>query len=91
MIYRWPGFLPHPLPPSSKQVFPLSQSSCVSLVELTDEKGGGGEPNYTKAGKPGPLLNHSILSETKKRHHLAERRDQDKGMPLERPHIITWL
>jgi hypothetical protein len=24
-------------------------------------------------------------------HLLAERRDQDKDKPLERPHTITWL
>ncbi len=67
MIYRDQAFLwlyirllayPHPLL-SRQQVVSLSKSSCVSPVELTDGRGGGGgvgeEPNYTTARKPGPL------------------------------------
>jgi hypothetical protein len=68
MMYRGPGFLavydsaprPHP-PPSCQQVVSLSQSSCVSPVELNNggEEGKGRvdeEPNHTTAKKPGPLL-----------------------------------
>ncbi len=48
MIYRGQGFLrsydsatrPSPYPLSSQQVVSLSQSSCVSPVELTDGKEG---------------------------------------------------
>ncbi len=60
IIYRGPGFLavfwfghsPRPLPPpAGEQVVSLSQSSCVSPVELTDgirERGGvDEEPNHT--------------------------------------------
>jgi hypothetical protein len=54
MIYRRPGFFrsydsapspPPPSPLSCQQLVSLSQSSCVSLIELTDGKvgrGGGG-------------------------------------------------
>jgi hypothetical protein len=48
--------LAHPL--SRAQVFSLSQSSCVSPVELTDgrgREGEGEEPNHTTARKPSPL------------------------------------
>jgi hypothetical protein len=48
MIYRGPGFL----------AVSLSQSSCVSPVELTDGRGGeeeDEEANHTTARKPGPL------------------------------------
>ncbi len=50
--------LAHPLPSLSwQQVVSLSQSPCVSLVELTDGRVGegvcGGEPNHTTARKPG--------------------------------------
>jgi hypothetical protein len=47
MIYRGPGFLavvwlaPSPPPFPVRQVVSLSQSSCVSPVELTDGRGGG--------------------------------------------------
>jgi hypothetical protein len=44
--------LPHPL--SCEQVVSLSQSSCVSPVELTDRRGGK-DPNHTTARKPAPL------------------------------------
>ncbi len=51
----------NPLTPISRQklVF-LSWSSCVSPVELTDGKGGGGceEPNHVTARKPGSLLSN---------------------------------
>ncbi len=48
MINRGPGFLaviwfgstPTPFPLSHQQVATLSQSSCVSLIELTDGRGG---------------------------------------------------
>jgi hypothetical protein len=65
MIYRGLGFLavdhlapPHRLTLSREQVISISQSSCVSLVELlTGEEGEvvGKEPNHTTARKPGPL------------------------------------
>jgi hypothetical protein len=46
--------LPHP--PFRQQVVPLSQSSCVSQVKLTDRRGGwegvGKEPNHTTARRP---------------------------------------
>jgi hypothetical protein len=64
MIYRGPDFLavydlapPHRLSLSREQVIYLSQSSCVSLVELlTGEEGEvvGKEPYHTTARKPGP-------------------------------------
>ncbi len=51
--------LPHPLPSLSRQqVVSLSQSSCVSPVELFDGREGGGlgeKPNHTTARKPGSL------------------------------------
>ncbi len=54
-----------PLPPLSReQLISVSQSSFVSLVELTGERGGkavGEEPNHMPAKKPGPLKNHSKL------------------------------
>jgi hypothetical protein len=63
MIYRGPGFLAvvwfgsstmHPL--SRQKFVSLSQSSCVSPVELTDGRGGlegvGEEPNYKKKSNP---------------------------------------
>jgi hypothetical protein len=51
-----------PLPLSSQQVVSLSQSSCLSPVELNDWRGGEGvgeEPNREKAWSSG---NHLILS-----------------------------
>ena len=62
-IYRVPGFPPvvwfgTPPLPSRQHVVSLSQTSCVSPVELTDGMGGGGgrkEPNHMTARKPGPL------------------------------------
>jgi hypothetical protein len=53
-----PPSSPTPRPPFRQQVASLSQSSCLSPVELTDGRGGeevGEEPNKTKARKPGPL------------------------------------
>ncbi len=61
MIYRGPSFhavlwfsispppAPHPFPPSTLHVVSLSQSSCVSPVELNDERGreGGGRGTKT--------------------------------------------
>ncbi len=50
-----------PLPLSREQDVSLSQSSCVSPIELTDgarragEGMGEEEPYHTTAGKPGPL------------------------------------
>ncbi len=71
MIYRGQGFplrsydlapCPPPSPLSRQQPVSLSQSSCVSLVELTEGKGGelgvGEQPIRTTA----PSINHSILS-----------------------------
>ncbi len=65
MIYRGPGclaalwFLLLPPPLSRHQVVSLSQSSCVSLVKLTDRRGEEGaaekEQYHTMARKPGPL------------------------------------
>jgi hypothetical protein len=57
MIYRGTGFLAvflaHPIPPplSHQQGVSLSQSSCVSPVELTDAR----NPAW-------PSINHEILS-----------------------------
>ncbi len=44
-------------PPSREQVVYLSQSSCVSPVELSEGEGEGvgEEPNHTTARKPYPL------------------------------------
>ncbi len=47
-------------PVTRQHVVSLSQSSYVSLVELTDGRGGGRvgeEPNHTIARMPGPLCN----------------------------------
>jgi hypothetical protein len=65
MLYRDQFFCsricssPTPSPPlSSQEVVSLSQSSCVSPIELTDGRRGGGgskEPNHTAARKSGPL------------------------------------
>ncbi len=77
IIYRWPGFLAivwfgsSPTPLSSQQVVSLSQSSCVSPVEIKCRRGGGGgageEPNHTTAKKPGPLyiIQYSLHEKTK--------------------------
>ncbi len=51
----WFGSSPTPSPLSRKQAVSLSQSSCVSPVELTDWKGGGGEQIHMTTRKPGPL------------------------------------
>jgi hypothetical protein len=55
------NFAPSPPPPLSSQIDSLSQSSCVSSVDLTDGDGGGGgrggETNHTMYS-----INHSILS-----------------------------
>jgi hypothetical protein len=72
MIHRSPGFLRSydsaprlpPCPISRQQDVSLSQSSCGSLVELSDERGNKGvgkEQNHTNGRKTGPL-NHSTLS-----------------------------
>jgi hypothetical protein len=56
---------PHPPPPFSRQkLVSLSPSSCASLVELTDGRGGGErvESNHTTARKAWSSINHSILS-----------------------------
>jgi hypothetical protein len=52
---------PPPLSPVSE--FILSQSSCVSPIELADEKGGGGEAKSYDDKKAWSSINHSILSE----------------------------
>jgi hypothetical protein len=51
--------LAHPFAPLSRQpLVSLSQSSCVSPIELTDGSGTGKgvdeEPNHATARKPGP-------------------------------------
>ncbi len=53
--------LSHPLP-SRQQVVSLSQSSCESLVELTDEGGGGGGTKSNDREKGWPAINHLIFS-----------------------------
>jgi hypothetical protein len=53
MIYRGPGFLA--VERFSSCLLSLSQSSCVSPVELTDGRGGVGERAWFS-------INHSILS-----------------------------
>ncbi len=59
VIYRVPGFLAYPLLClSCQQVISLSQSSCVSSVELNDGRRGkrvGEEPNHGTGRKPAPL------------------------------------
>jgi hypothetical protein len=53
------------LPPSPVSKLSLSQSSCVSPVELTDERGEGGGgrgANNMNARKPGPLYINIIVS-----------------------------
>ncbi len=67
MLYSGPGFLGSSHAPSRQQVNYLSQSSCVSLVELTD-RGGGGEKGGEEAKsydhqKASRSNNHSIFSE----------------------------
>jgi hypothetical protein len=52
---------PHPLSPSRPQGVSLSQSSCVSLVELSDWIMGGGGLPYD-GEKAWSSINHSILS-----------------------------
>ncbi len=54
-------------PPPSPHSLSLSQSSCVSPVELTDRGEGGGGRQETKADdreKAWSSINHSILSGT---------------------------
>jgi hypothetical protein len=57
-----------PSPLSRQQVVSLSQSSCVSPVELTNGREVGGDElgaeSYDR-GKAWPSINHSILSEYK--------------------------
>jgi hypothetical protein len=61
--------LPHPLPtlpPSPQQFVSLSQSSCESPDELTDERGGEGGGRGAKSydrEKARVSKNHSTLSE----------------------------
>jgi hypothetical protein len=64
MIYRGPGFLAVVLfgsSPCTPFVVSLSQSSCVSPVELTNGRGGRGAKTYDDE-KAWPSINHSILS-----------------------------
>jgi hypothetical protein len=69
-IYRGPGFLavvwfcptPTHLPPSRQQVVTLSQSSCVSPVELTDG-GEGWAWSQIIRSLAWPSRNHSIVSD----------------------------
>ncbi len=77
MIYKRLSFLavldiaPRPPPsPSPKQVVSLSQSFCVSPVELTDGRrgvgGGGGLGAKSDVGGKGwSSINHPILSDSK--------------------------
>ncbi len=58
--YDWAPRLP-PSPLSPQQVVSLSQSTCVSTVELTDGSGKGGQGAQSNAENP-PSINHSILS-----------------------------
>ncbi len=68
MIYRGPGFLedemiwllPHHL--SRQLVVSLSQSPCVSLVELTNGTGNGGGAQSYDGEKAWSSINHSLLS-----------------------------
>jgi hypothetical protein len=67
MIYRGPGSSPsYDLAPSptslSSQVVALCQSSCVSPVELTDGRGGGGVAKSYFVEKAWSSVNHSIFS-----------------------------
>ncbi len=73
MIYRGPGFhailwfgsSSTPSPLSSKQIVSLSQSSCVSPVELTGRWGKGrygGGAKSCDSEKAWSLINHPILS-----------------------------
>ncbi len=60
------GFELPPSPLSHQQLVSLSQSSCVSPVELTDgrggrEEGGHGDESYDRK-KAWASINHSILS-----------------------------
>jgi hypothetical protein len=52
----WSGSTPAPFPPSCEQIVALSQSSCVSPVQLTDGGWGGGEG----AGGEPKLYNRKI-------------------------------
>jgi hypothetical protein len=57
--------LPHRLPPFPQPVVCLSQSPCVSSVELTNERGGGGVGGGVKSYdgmKVWSSMNHPILS-----------------------------
>jgi hypothetical protein len=75
--------LAHPLTPVTRQqVVSLSQSSCVSLVELTDGKGGGRvgeEPNHRIARMPGPLCN---IQYSLSRRMIGQTRDFAGGRVL---------
>ncbi len=73
MNYRLPGFLavvwfgssPHPVPLFHQQVVSLSQSSCVSPVELTDGRGRGMVGGWAKSydgEKAWSSINQLILS-----------------------------
>ncbi len=56
--------LPLSSPLSCQQVVSLSQSAYLSLVEITDRRGGAGvgeESNYTIHGKAWSSMSHSIL------------------------------
>jgi hypothetical protein len=61
MFYRWQGSSPPPL--SRQQVVSLSQSSCVSPVEIKCRRGGGGRGAKSYGPeKAWPSVYHSILS-----------------------------
>jgi hypothetical protein len=56
------GSSPLPSPLFRHQVVSLSQSACVSLVELTDRRGGQGAISYNRE-KAWPSIKYSILSD----------------------------
>jgi hypothetical protein len=72
MIYRGPSFLAVVLigffPPSCQQIVSFSPSSCVSLVELTERRGGGGGTKSHDSEKAWSSINHE-LSEIIKAYH----------------------
>ncbi len=82
MIYRGPGFLAVvwfiPPPPFRQQIACLSQSSCVSPVELTTGRGGGGGGGARGAKsyhceKAWPSMNQSKLFARRLRRELFVR------------------